>query len=423
MSVILRANTDLVYLPDHGFAGEEGALRILPQITRHIHRIDVSHNFLSSAGTLTLFKGLTTLRSRYSSDGVSGGGLWGLKEVNLAANGLDDAAFDGVLAYAKKDVWLRRVLLQGNSITLRNNLESIVNSLNASHISTLSLTNNPSLDATSFKKFFETINSPHLRQLQISTSNLPPSVASSVADYLRSPRSRDLDYLEMNGNSLGGKGVTEIIDAVEENNFSVQAVGLLANHSTIAGSISEIDDQNNFGTEARERVLMADRETEEAAMEYQIHRRLPILLERNRILTARIRKAALKTLVPARIILNALSPTDEDTAQRVISDISNGSAYSGFRLLDLPEEVIQLIVRHTSGDSTAFSDDQWTRLRREATDRDTLKRSMQAREERLKGRGLSMGPGLMGDRDERREVDRQLKEDWLRKGKWDRWER
>ncbi|WVF73126.1 hypothetical protein IAT40_007945 [Kwoniella sp. CBS 6097] len=423
MSVILRANTDLVYLPDHGFVGEEGALRILPQITRHIHRLDISHNLLGSAGTLTLFKGLSTLRARYSSDGVSGGGLWGLKEVNLAANGLDDAAFDGVLAYAKKDVWLRRVLMQGNSITLQNNLESIVNSLNASHISTLSLTNNPGLDPTSLKKFFESINSPHLRQLQISTSNLPRSVASAVADYLRSPRSRDLDYLELNGNNLGEKGVTEIVDAVDENNFSIQAVGLLANQSTVLGTVTNIDPSNDVGTEARERILMADRESEQATMEYQIHRRLPILLDRNRILTSRIRKAALKTLVPARIILNALPPSNEDTAQRVISDISNGSSYSGFRLLDLPEEVVQVIVKHTSGDSTAFSDDQWTRLRRESTDRESLKWSIQLREERLRGRGLGIGPGLIGGRDERKEVDRQLKEDWLRKGKWDRWER
>ncbi|OCF32157.1 hypothetical protein I317_07118 [Kwoniella heveanensis CBS 569] len=423
MSVILRANTDLVYLPDHGFVGEEGALRILPQITRHIHRLDISHNLLGSAGTLTLFKGLTTLRARYSSDFGQRGTLWGLKEVNLAANGLDDSAFDGVLAYAKKDVLLRRVLMQGNSITLRNNLESIVNSLNASHISTLSLTNNPGLDPPSVQQFFETIHSPHLRQLQISTSNFPSSIASSIADYLRSPRSRDLEYLELNGNNLGEKGVAEIVDAVDENNFSIQALGLLANQSTTLGAVTEIDVENDVGTEARERVLMADRESEQASMEYQIHRRLPILLERNRILTSRIRKAALKTLVPARIVLNALPPSDEDIAQRVISDVSTGSTYSGFRLLDLPEEVVQLIVRHSSGDSTAFSDDQWTRLRREATDKDSLQRSIQAREERLKARGLGMGAGSMGDRDERKEVDRQLREDWLRRGQWDRWER
>jgi hypothetical protein len=30
MAVVLRSNTDLVYLPDHGFVGEEGGESFLP---------------------------------------------------------------------------------------------------------------------------------------------------------------------------------------------------------------------------------------------------------------------------------------------------------------------------------------------------------------------------------------------------------
>lgn len=152
MAIVLRSNTDLVYLPDHGFVGDEGgesspptpssarihccpaesyllppwsslywlrsltrshpALRILPLVTRQIRRIDISHNLLGSDGVETLFKGLSVLRSRYSSPEA----VWGLTEINLGCNTISDEALDVVLAYAKKDVCLRKVYLQANDI-------------------------------------------------------------------------------------------------------------------------------------------------------------------------------------------------------------------------------------------------------------------------------------------------------------------
>lgn len=89
------------------------ALRILVQVTRQIRRLDVSHNLLGPEGTLTLIQGLNSLRGRYSTPEL---GLWGLTEINLGCNGITDAAIDGIMGYAKKDVMLRRVLLQGNDI-------------------------------------------------------------------------------------------------------------------------------------------------------------------------------------------------------------------------------------------------------------------------------------------------------------------
>ncbi|WWD19464.1 hypothetical protein CI109_103924 [Kwoniella shandongensis] len=409
MAVILRSNADLMYLPDHGFAGEEGALRILPQITRTIRRIDISHNLLGSAGTLTLFKGLTTLRSRYSSPEI-GLGIWGLSELNLGVNSLDDAALDGVLAYAKKDGFLQRVFVQGNDIRFLEGLESIVNSLNSSRIRSLSLTNNTSLDPGGVGKFLHKLDSTHLSQLHLSACELPNSVTGGICEYLRSDRSRNLEVLELNGNKLGAKGVERIVDVIESSNFSLRVVGLLANTS-LEPAIVSLDDGN---VDVSEHQAAVDMDVELRSLEYQVHTRLPSLLERNRILTRRVRTAASKIITPARIILNARIPSDQETAQRVINEISSTSSppTSFFPLLDLPEEVIHLIVRNVGGDDGALSEAQWTRLRVEAGDREALARNMRMREERMRGKR----------REEERDVIRGLRDDWLKRGRWDRWE-
>lgn len=143
MALVLRPTTDLVSLYDNGLIGEEGgtsglpflvpsalyssilimktakslrvALRALIQVTRPIHRLDLSHNLLGDGGVGTLVQGLTSCRGRYSSPEM---GIWGLEEINLIHNEIGDAGLDAVLGYAKKDVWLRRAYLQDNRITV-----------------------------------------------------------------------------------------------------------------------------------------------------------------------------------------------------------------------------------------------------------------------------------------------------------------
>ena len=91
------------------------ALRILINITRQIHRLDISHNFLGREGIATLIQGLTSIRTRYATNGYKDN-IWGIKELNLGSNGIDDEALSNILGYAKKDVCLRKVFVQGNVI-------------------------------------------------------------------------------------------------------------------------------------------------------------------------------------------------------------------------------------------------------------------------------------------------------------------
>lgn len=138
MAVVLRSNTDLVYLPDHGYVGEEGgglqqmttchpgdhaspwlthiALRILMQVQANTTRLDISHNLLGTDGVVTLVKGLSHLRQRYSSDTAR---VWSLKEINLGCNTLGDEGLESILGWAKKDPGTAKVLLQANDIRVR----------------------------------------------------------------------------------------------------------------------------------------------------------------------------------------------------------------------------------------------------------------------------------------------------------------
>ncbi|WVR07843.1 hypothetical protein IAU60_004886 [Kwoniella sp. DSM 27419] len=405
MAVMLRSQMDLLYLVDNGYAGQQGAIRILPQITPQIRRLDLSHNLMGSSGVVALCQGLTTLRARSSA--AEGAGPWGLTSISLSTNALDDVALGAVLAYAKKDVYLRQVLLQGNRLTLRTHLPAVVNSINASRVEKLSLTNNLSLDPASVSDLFDSLDSPHLQELQLSTCDLPPSVCPSIARFLRSSRSRAVRSVHLNGNHLGAMGVREIVDAVEQDNYTILDLGLLSN-ALEPGAL--IVDENSVGGQVpRQR----DVDGAEAMMDYQNHQRLPAVLQRNRDLTRRVRQAACRVIAPARIVFNATRPSDEDTAQRVISDVSSGASYGSFRLLDLPEEVVTVIVRYMSFDGGALSQAQWTRLRKEAMDRDSLRRAARATQERF--RGL--------DRGERQDEGQKLRQEWLGRGGWDRWER
>ncbi|ORY28163.1 hypothetical protein BCR39DRAFT_535829 [Naematelia encephala] len=416
MAVVLRSNSDLVYLPDHGFVGDEGALRILIHITRQVNRLDISHNLLGNEGIKTLFAGLTTLRARYS---VPTGGLvpptpreemWGLRDVNLAFNGIGDQALDVVLGYAKKDGAMRSIWVGGNDIQLNDHLDSIVNSINASHIESFSIVNTRSLVPSSVCAFFSLLDAPRLRQLHLSTCDLPETVAGAISSFLRSSRSRYLERLELNGNCLGAVGVAQIIDAIEESHFGLRQLGVFANDTRRAVDEDEVSPMP----------LPAEiRHAEERALGEQLGR-LPILLERNRLYTRRIRRAAQRAIAPARIILNARSLTADETAQRVLSSVgstsSSSSSYTSpdptFPLLDLPLEVVHHVVRHTSGDAVAFSEAQFARLRAEAVDRESMKRTRRVLEERFRGQ----------DKEGRLRLENEIREAWLRRGGWDKWE-
>lgn len=207
------------------------------------------------------------------------------------------------------------------------------------------------------------------------------------------------------------------MDVVESSNYTIKQIGLFAND---LGGVEEDPEAGtiNAGNGTNEAVPSRDERTneekmrEESILSYQIHQRLPPILERNRRLTRRIRQAALKCLYPARLILTSRPRNNEETAHRIIRDVGERSTTDTFRLLDLPPEVVYHIVRHTSDDPFAFSAAQFARLRKYAEDRSTLIKAGELIRNRLNRAGYS----------EQDRVKWEVREEWLRKGKWDKWE-
>ena len=289
----------------------------------------------------------------------------------------------------------------------------MLNSLNASNISTLSLNQN-ALSPTCLESLFATLNAPRLTTLHLSTCTVPYDASPQIASYLSARRSRNLETLELNGNQLGPRGVRRIVDAIETSNYTLTRLGVFSNDITPQIPL-EPDDQGfaDVPVGVEEERNTDEIRQDESILSYQVHHRLPLLLQRNRNFTRRIRNAALRALVPARILLHSRPPSDEETAKRVMDDIGeNRELGNTFRLLDLPREVVYNIVRHTSLDPTAFSSGQFARFRSYAEDRAGLAHMGSVMRER-------MAKASWGE--ESRAVW-QIREEWLRRGGWDKWD-
>lgn len=209
--------------------------------------------------------------------------------------------------------------------------------------------------------------------------------------------------LELNGNQLGLEGVQAIVDAIETSNYSLKQIGLLSNHCMIPGTTDDEDALSPPEPNPEEDRLLS----------YQVHQRLPCFLERNRFLTRRIRTAALKTIGPARVLLTARRLTVEETARNVIDTIGSRSTVRPFPLIDLPVEVVYHIARHCSGDPYAFSESQYARMIKEAEDKNGPKQLWETKE-RLQH--------LSGPPERFTQIARDVRDDWLRKGGWDKWD-
>ena len=214
----------------------------------------------------------------------------------------------------------------------------------------------------------------------------------------------------------------KIVDAVESHHFGIVQVGLLANEQITPSSRESaglMDDTDGEDSSSDEPIEAVDLVAERKQLHHQVHERLPEFIMRNRILTRRIRRAALRTIAPARILLNALPPSDQDTTTRVISEVASVSTASpttvpqAFPLLELPHEVLNHIIRHCSQDPYAMTGSQFARLRSEAASRDELAKSIRLRKERIKG---------VWYEEDMQAKEREFRDDWLKRGKWDKWE-
>ncbi|TXT10721.1 hypothetical protein VHUM_02226 [Vanrija humicola] len=403
-------------------------------IRPQIHRLDAGHNALGNDGAVALFGGLTTQRMRYRR-AEKGEPAWGMREVHMPQNNVGDEGLANAVQYASEDEELKSLGMQANGITVSCGLSALIQKLNKSHLTELRLSNNR-LSPAAVEQLFTSLEAPHLRALHLSQCRLPAEVAPAIADYIASPRSYGLERLQLNANSLGSKGVSAIVDALQSSNFTLLHLGLAANSARArsSGSDDDWDSEEEWSS-------ASDADSDAAACSQQTERRLPALLERNRILNRRVKDAATRALAPMRIILHALPPpeqgdvNEQDQLEKLSPEAATGendanpvapaqassepAPLESFPLLRLPQELQLVVARHCSGDAEALSEAQWTRIITYAGERASLKRM--AERSRLALVDAATGPSRAA-RHERKAKMLEVLEEWRTRHRCDQWE-
>ena len=155
----------------------------------------------------------------------------------------------------------------------------------------LSLVSNQHLSDSFFTPFLSNLNPPHLRELQISALGLTRVSAPALVDFCTSPRSRALEELKCNGNSLGNRAVRQLISSLRSGNFTLQKLEVHANF------LANDSNSEESGGEPEESV-------EEARAQWEASEKdLKNMLVRNSLIRRKVREEALSLLTYARTLL------------------------------------------------------------------------------------------------------------------------
>lgn len=91
---------------------------------------------------------------------------------------------------------------------------------------------NQQLSDSFLARFLSVLDSPYLRELQISALGLSSASRKPLVDFLSSPRSRALETLRCNGNNLGLRAVSSIVHTIEKRNTSLTKLEVYSNAVT-----------------------------------------------------------------------------------------------------------------------------------------------------------------------------------------------
>lgn len=190
----------------------------------------------------------------------------------------------------------------------------------------------------------------------------------AIVEFLKSPRSFGLESLVISGRSFTASDLSAVVDAVRDFNPTLGAVNMCECKSKrlAACACHGLADAGE-------------------AWDRQV-RRLAVYLERNAILTKRVRCAAVRSMVLARIVargrsadgavngsaghhLNGTNGKATNGTKGIangIHKVTNGTHTPAhptpFPLLKLPPHLRLNIIRHASEDPLALTEDQWSAL-------------------------------------------------------------
>lgn len=242
-----------------------------------------------------------------------------------------------------------------------HDIETIVGRLNASRIDDLAIkiSGGP---LESYAKLFDTLNIPGLRKLCVEDA-LPASAGAPLERFLRSPRAHGLVTIDLDGGFLHAKEVGRIADALRTTNLTVTRLCLsecyLSQHRCVC------DLRQNIWSERGD-------------TRHPYIQSIKLAEDRNRFLTTRVRQAAVRALVPARILLRARAPedyesSDSDQSAETFASASSTTSLAG-HINKLPRNVVIRIIQFASRDPAALSGAQLARIVDHASDAESLKR-------------------------------------------------
>ncbi|KIJ61554.1 hypothetical protein HYDPIDRAFT_96223 [Hydnomerulius pinastri MD-312] len=216
---------------DDGLSGTSGAQKIISQLNTQrsaVTKLTLNHNSLGDDGTSQLFTYLcSTAGSRHRAT---------LSEVSLTTNAIGCIGLQAIAEYIRGNDVLNTLWIANNELVpdaaVFSNLASAIN---GSRLRFLSLTGNPQLGDTFVEHFIPLLHSRHLQELHINAIGLTPRSAAVIGAWISGRSLRNsggmcyLQTFKCSGNSLGVKGVWEVIRAIERGNWGLTKVEMYAN--------------------------------------------------------------------------------------------------------------------------------------------------------------------------------------------------
>ncbi|KAI6029829.1 hypothetical protein BKA83DRAFT_4223653 [Pisolithus microcarpus] len=221
----------LQFSQQEGLYGVAGAQKVIPLLHSYrngVVKMNLNHNSLGDDGIYQLFAYLS------SSEGSKHRAT--LAEISLTGNGIGCKGLQTIAEYLRGNDVLRALWLANNDFTPDPaTLSCLANALNSSRLRLLSLTNNSRLGDSFVERFLPLLRSRSLQELHINIIGLTPRSAPAIASWITGSSTGSsqgvchLQTLKCSGNSLGVKGVSKILRAIERGNWAITKVELYAN--------------------------------------------------------------------------------------------------------------------------------------------------------------------------------------------------
>ncbi|KAH7928635.1 hypothetical protein BV22DRAFT_1126441 [Leucogyrophana mollusca] len=281
---------------DEGLSGALGAQKIIAQLNTHrspVTRITLSHNSLGDQGVSLLFTFLCSPAGARHRNNIS--------EISLTSNGIGCRGLQAIAEYIQDNEALKTVWIANNNLVFDPAaFSALADALNSSRLRFLSVTGNPRLGDAFAAGFLPLLRSPHLQELHINNVGLTRKSGSVIAEWVAGSGKGGglcaLTTLKCSANSLGIRGVWQVIRAVQRGNWSLTKLEMYANH--LAGpQDAEEEDLSEESADGEPLI----RETEDAWKESE--HALHMAIRRNANMKRETEKEALNLLRYSRPLL------------------------------------------------------------------------------------------------------------------------